>query len=81
MLERSGRLLRDLLMAPYQRGMKGAGRRARGAARSGLAFLLAQLIVLLVFTALIGVVLLVVRLRWGWSLDGFLDGLIELVPS
>jgi hypothetical protein len=81
LLERTGRLLRDLLMAPYQRGLRGAGRRARGAARSGLAFLIAQVLILLVFALLFGVVLLVVHVRWGWSVDGFLDSLLDLVPS
>lgn len=81
LLERSGRLLRDLLMAPYQRGLRGAGRRVRGAARSGVAFLVVQGVVLLVMTLLLAVVLLVLRLRWGWSVDGFLDRLVELVPS
>jgi hypothetical protein len=81
LLERSGRLLRDLLMAPYQRGLRGAGRRVRGAARSGVAFLVAQVVIVLVFALLFAVVLLVVRLRWGWSVDGFLDRVLDLVPS
>jgi len=80
LLERTGRLLRDLIMAPYQRGLRGAGRKARGAARSGLAFLVAQIVILLVFALLFAVVLLILRVRWGWSVDGFLDRLIDLAP-
>jgi hypothetical protein len=81
LVERSGRLLRDLLMAPYQRGLRGAGRRVRGAARSGAAFLVAQVVVIGVLVVLLAVVLLVLRLRWGWSVDAFLDRIVELVPS
>jgi hypothetical protein len=73
--ERSARLLRDLLMAPVTRGVQGAGRRARTAARSGAAFLLAQGIVIALYSALLVLALLILRLRWGWSVDGFLDGI------
>ena len=73
--ERSARLLRDLLMAPMTRGVSGASRRARTAARSGAAFLLAQGIVIALYSALLLLALLILRLRWGWSVDGFLDGI------
>jgi hypothetical protein len=53
----------------------------RGAARSGAAFLVAQVVVIGVLVVLLAVVLLVLRLRWGWSVDAFLDRIVELVPS
>lgn len=79
--ERSARLLRDLLMAPMARGIQGASRRARTAARSGAAFLLAQGIVIALYSALLVLALLILRLRWGWSVDGFLDGIRGLFGS
>jgi len=81
LLERSGRLLRDLLMAPYHIGLRGAGRRARVAARSGLAFVVAQVLVLLLFAVLFALVLLVLRVGYGLSLDALLDQVVELLPS
>lgn len=80
-LDRSGRLLRDLVMQPLLRGVDGAKRAVRGAARTGLAYLVTQVLVTLVFMALFLAVLLVVRLRWGWSVDGMLDGLLERLPG
>ena len=75
LMERSGRLLRDLLMAPVLRGMRGAGRRAREAARGGLAFFVAQFLVLSIYSLLVLVALLLLRVRWNASIDGFLDNI------
>jgi hypothetical protein len=71
--DRTVRLLRDLLMAPLQRGLRGAGRRARSAARGGAAFLVAQLLVVLVYTGILVVTMVVVRLKWNYSFDGLFD--------
>ena len=79
LLERAGRLERDLLMAPVQRGVRGAGRRARGAARGGLAFLLAQLVAILVYSLIVLGALLVARAGSGRSIDAMLDGLLNFV--
>jgi len=73
LLERTARLQRDLLMAPLQRGAQGARRRAKVAAKNGLAYALAQLVVLLLFAGLALAGLLVGRLLLDWSVDGFLD--------
>ena len=85
LLERSGRLLRDLLMAPLMRGAKGASRKARAATRSGAAFLLSQVVAVGAYTLLLGLIFLLLRARWGWSPDGLLDGILEtlgqLVPD
>lgn len=75
LLERATRLQRDLIMTPLMRGGQGAARRARGAARKGLAAVLAQLIVVGIYTAIIAAILFVLRLR-GHSLDGFIDGIL-----
>lgn len=75
LLERATRLQRDLIMTPLMRGSQGAARRARGAARKGLAAILAQLIVVGIYTAIIAAILFVLRLR-GFSLDGFIDGIL-----
>jgi len=78
--ERSARLLRDLLMAPLQRGVRGTARRARQAARSLAAVLVTQLLVLVTLLGLAIVALLVIRLRWGFSVDGWLDRVLDIVP-
>lgn len=73
LLDRSRVLLRDLLMAPTTRGARGAGRKARQAARGGLAFLVSQLVVLGVYSLMVLVALFVLRVRWDWSVDGLID--------
>ena len=79
MTERAGTLLRDFLMAPYLSGALGAGRKAKRGLKNVLAFLLAQLVALVVFCAIVAAILLVLRVR-GESLDGWLDRLIALLP-
>ncbi len=74
-LQRTGVLLRDLLMAPLGRGARGAGRRARQAVRGGLAFVLAQGLALLVFCLIVAALAVVLRLK-GHSLDGWVDRLL-----
>lgn len=71
-LERSGRLLRDLLMAPLLSGTRGATRRARQATRGLVAMVLTQAIAFVVYTTIVLVALLLIRVR-GVSLDGFFD--------
>lgn len=75
--ERSGRIQRDLLMSSFQRGIRGATRKARGAARGGSAFLVANLVAVLVYSLLIGTLLVLGRARWQWSLDGAVDDLLK----
>lgn len=76
LLERSARLTRDLIMAPMQRGTKGAGRRARGAAKKGAAFFMAQVIVVGIFSLLVLLAMVVVHQKWpGFSFDEFLGNL------
>jgi len=75
LLERATRLQRDLIMSPVQRGMRGQTRRIRSAASNWFAMALTQLLVLAVFMALFGVALFIVRVRWEWSVDAYLDRL------
>lgn len=75
LLERTARLQRDLLMAPLQSGAQGNRRRAKAAAKRGLAYGVAQLLIVVMFVGLALVGLLVGRLLLGWSVDGFLDGI------
>ncbi|MAE28828.1 MAG: hypothetical protein CMJ87_07565 [Planctomycetes bacterium] len=77
LLERSGRLMRDLLMAPLLRGSQGASRKVRQATRSGLALVLSQAVAVAAYTLLLGLIFLLLRARWGWSPDGLLDGVLE----
>jgi hypothetical protein len=72
LLERSGTLLRDFLMAPLLSGARGAARKAREKARGLVAYLVSQAVALLVFTLIVGAILLVLRSQ-GRSIDAFLD--------
>lgn len=81
LVERCSRLERDLIMSPLQAGARGASRRAKRAAKGGLAFLVAQLAVMLVFTAILAVMLLVARIQWDFSVDALLDGFRALIPG
>ncbi len=74
--DRAGLLLRDFLMAPLLRGVRGAGRKARQQARGLLAMIVAQGLALVVFGVLVLAGLLL--LRWkGHSVDAFLDTVVE----
>jgi len=79
MQARAGLLLRDFVMASHLSGAKGAGRKLRGGLRNLAAFLLAQLVALLVFTGIVVAILLVLRSK-GESLDALLDRVISWVP-
>ena len=72
-VERAGRLLRDFLMSGLQRGVKGAGRKVRAQARSGTAYIVANLIAISVYTAIVLVVMVLARLKWGISFDDAID--------
>jgi hypothetical protein len=72
LLERSGSLLRDFLMAPLQSGPAAARRKVRESTRNLAAFLLAQGLALIVFALLVLAALILVRAR-GTSLDALLD--------
>ena len=73
--ERSGRLLRDFLMAGLMKGVQGTRRRARQAARGGLAFVVAQALALGVYSLIVLVAMLFLRLR-GVGFDAFLDRIL-----
>ncbi|MBL6721136.1 MAG: hypothetical protein ISQ08_06965 [Planctomycetes bacterium] len=79
LLERASRVQRDLLMSAFQRGMRGAARKARGAARGGSAFVVANVVAVSVYSLLVAALAVLLRARYGWSLDGGIDGLLELV--
>lgn len=75
-VERCGRLLRDFVMASLQRGVQGAGRRARSRAVGGSAFLMANTIGILIYTGIVLVVMLLVRFKWGTSFDAMFDNVL-----
>lgn len=80
-LERSARLERDLLMAPLQRGLRGASRKARGAARGGLAMVVSQAVAIGVYTLVLFVILLLLRVNNDFSMDSVIDGVLGLVSG
>ncbi len=73
MVERAGRLLRDFLMASLQRGLQGASRKARAQAKSGTAYVLANLIAILIYTGILAVIMVLARLKWNTSFDALFD--------
>jgi hypothetical protein len=76
--ERAGRLLRDFLMAPLTRGLRGAGRSLRSATRGGAAMLVSQALALAVYSLLVAIAMVFLRTR-GVSFDGLCDRLLEMV--
>ena len=79
--ERSARLARDLMMAPLQRGARGAGRRVRRATRRGAAWVVTQFLVLGALLAIFVLALLAVRYGWGVSVDELLDRVLCSLPE
>lgn len=80
-LNRADRLQRDFLMASFQRGIRGASRRVRGAARNTTAFFVANLVAVLVYSAIIMALLIVARVGYDWSLDGIIDRMAAVLPG
>ena len=66
-------------MSAFQRGVRGAARKARGAARGGSAFVVANLVAVSVYSLLVAALAVLVRARYDWSLDSSIDGLLDLV--
>lgn len=75
---RAGELARDLVMAPRMRGMSGAARKAREAGRRGIAWIVVQILVVLVFAGLFAASLLTARYV-GHDLHAPLDRVLSLV--
>jgi len=80
LLLRTARLERDLVMTPLLRGVSGASRKARGAARTGVAAMLMQLMVLAIYSILIFLFLLVLEYK-GVRVDAFFQSLLDLIPA
>ncbi|MDA1264522.1 MAG: hypothetical protein O2816_05510, partial [Planctomycetota bacterium] len=77
-LERAGRLQRDLLMMPFQRGMRGAGRRARMNTRKGMAYVLANVIAITVYSLVLVAIMILVRVNYGFSFDTVIDSFLDI---
>jgi hypothetical protein len=77
LLERAGRLQRDLVMASFQRGLRKAGHSVRGAARQGSAILVANIVAFVFFSLIIVSVAFLLRVRWEVSFDGVIDGVLD----
>lgn len=80
-LERAGRLERDLMMMPLQSGVRGAGRGARRAVKGGSAFLLANLLALSAYTLIVLVIAFLLRWQRGTSFDTIIDNIKEGLGS
>lgn len=80
-LERAGRLERDLVMMPLQSGVRGASRGARRAVRGGSAFLVANLLALTAYTLVIVSIAFLLRAQKGTSFDGIIDSVLESLGS
>jgi len=75
-VERSSRLLRDLLMTPLQRGASGASRKARVATKNTMAAAVAQFIIVGIILGMTFVAMVLSRLKWGTSFDGWIDAIL-----
>lgn len=78
-LARAARLERDLLMSSYQRGVKGASRKVRGAAKNTTAFFVANVIAIGVYSAIILALLILARVSYEWDLNGIIDRMVDAV--
>jgi len=78
LLERAGRLQRDLVMASFQRGLRKAGRSFRGAARQGSAIVVANIVAFFCFSLIIVAIGFLLRVRWDVSFDGTIDRVLGL---
>jgi len=78
--DRAGRLLRDFLMAPMQRGLRGAARRGRERTRSLFAYVLVQAFVFAIFSLIVTAILVLLR-NQGHSLDGWADWVLGWLPD
>lgn len=74
LMERSGRLLRDFLMASTMSGSGGARRKMRQAGKKGAAILLSQFFVIIVYTLIILVVMALLHAKWP---ETFFDPLFD----
>ena len=72
-IARATQLERDLLMSGQMRGVKGAARTARVKTKSGLAYVLANLIAITAYSAVLAVILILVRVNYGTSFDAAID--------
>lgn len=75
-VDRTGTLLRDLVMGPLLRGAKGATRRAREKSKNLIAMLITQLFALGIYSMLVFFTLLLLRYK-GVELDGFFDRILS----
>ena len=78
--QRSARLMRDLVMSPKLKGAAGAARSARKAGRNFFAYILTQLMVLVVFAVILAAGLIVARWR-GVAVDPLLDTVVQYLPE
>ncbi len=74
LMERSGRLLRDFLMASTMSGVDGARRKARQAGKKGAAIFVSQLFLITVYTLIILVVMALLHAKWP---ETFFDPLFD----
>ncbi|MFT7677926.1 MAG: hypothetical protein ACI8QC_001912 [Planctomycetota bacterium] len=80
-LERAGRLERDLMMMPLQSGTRGAGRGARKAVKGGTAFILANLLALGAYTMIVLAIAFLLRAQRGTSFDTIIDDILSGLGS
>jgi hypothetical protein len=78
-MARAARLERDLLMSSYQRGVKGASRRVRGAAKNSTAFFVANVVAISAYSAIILALLILARVSYDWDLNGIIDRMVDAV--
>jgi hypothetical protein len=80
LFERTAKLERDLVMAPVK-SARTTRRRTRKSPGGWFALLVAQFLLLAISCVIVFVVLFLVRQRWEWSVDKFLDDLSDRVSA
>ncbi len=74
--ERSARLLRDFLMTPVHRGVRGASRKVRVAGKRTAAAAVAQFVIVGIILGMAFVGMVLARLKWDTSFDGWIDAIL-----
>jgi len=77
--ERVTRLQRDLLMSPLMRGVQGTSRRARTAAKGGVAMIVSQAIGIGVYTLLLLVIAVFARINYGTDFTAMIERFLNVI--
>ncbi|MCA9002088.1 MAG: hypothetical protein KDB61_09205 [Planctomycetes bacterium] len=81
LLARAGGLERDFLMMSLQTGARGAIRSAKRKGKGFMAALVANLIGVGSYSLVLAILAILLRQKYSWSYDGWIDGFIRFVTD